>query len=1161
MPTAWSESLSLAAEELLDALDAALESRAEPTPQAWLAALSAIGRADAAVIGAREDLANAGAGAMTLSRQDLIARASAQARSAGHGLVTPEDIVHVLLGAALDAMPSELAGTAEPATTDIAPVADRVMRVFVSSTFRDMQAEREELLKRVFPQVRSLCEGRGVAWGEVDLRWGVTDEQVAEGKVLPICLARIQECRPFFIGLLGDRYGWVPDDLPTELVEREPWLAAHQGSSVTELEILHGVLNDPAMGDEALFYFRSPAYAESRNDAERLQLREQATPEEVERCGFEEAQRRAEERAEKLRALKQRISGIGMAVREYDDPQALGELVLADLRSIIDRRFPEGSEPEPLVREAAEHTAWARSRADVYVGGEAYFERLDRHAAGDGPPLVVLGESGTGKSALLAHWALSRQAADPEQIMVLHFSEASGQSSGWAAMLRRVMGELRRHFDIEGEVPDEPAALRAAFEDWLHRADARGRMVLIVDGLDELEDREGALDLVWLPPVVPANVRLVVSTLPGRPLDEIHRRGWPTLEVQPLQEAERRQLIVEYLAQFGKALADARVDRIAGEPQCASPLYLRVVLEELHVWGDPDPSRLITAIEHYLGARDVAELYERVLARYETDFEGNRPGLVGEAMSLLWAARRGLAEAELLELLGTDGEPLPSAYWSPLYVAVGRSFVNRSGLLGFSHPQLRAAVANRYLPTEEQRRAAHLSLADYFGARDPGGRSIGELPWQLAEGGAWKRLARLLGDLTFFERAWDRDPFEVKAHWARVEASCPLRLVDAYRPVLKNPRRHRDHLWRVARLLQDTGHPAEALALRKHQVEHYRDLDDRAGLAASLGSLATAYWTQGQLDQAMTLHKQEEAIFRELDDLAGLQTSLGNQAIILHDRGEIDAAMALYKEQERICRDLDNGAGLQASLGNQAVILRSQGELHEAMTLHEQEERICRELGDDDSLATCLTNRGVCLRDCSESDRALMLFVEAEQIRRNLGDRAGLVVSLGLRAEILEDRGEFDEALTLYREAEAISRELGDQAGLLTSLSGQGVILRRRGEFDEAMALYKQAEAISRELGDQAGLQLSLGNQAVVLGARGEPAHAMALYKEQERICRDLGLSEGLATCLVNQATLASGEAAVRLAEEGYRLAESSGLLGLAEEIRPFLEELRERAR
>ncbi len=87
----------------------------------------------------------------------------------------------------------------------------RSIRVFVSSTFRDMHEEREELIKRVFPQLRRLCETRGVAWSEVDLRWGVTDEQKAEGAVLPICLAEIDRSRPYFIGLLGQRYGWIPE--------------------------------------------------------------------------------------------------------------------------------------------------------------------------------------------------------------------------------------------------------------------------------------------------------------------------------------------------------------------------------------------------------------------------------------------------------------------------------------------------------------------------------------------------------------------------------------------------------------------------------------------------------------------------------------------------------------------------------------------------------------------------------------------------------------------------------------------------------------------------------------------------------------------------------------------------------------------------------------
>ena len=103
----------------------------------------------------------------------------------------------------------------------------REIRVFISSTFSDMQAERDELIKRVFPQIRKLCEAHGVIWGEVDLRWGITDEQVAEGQVLPICLAEIERSRPYFIGLLGERYGWVPEEVDPELAETQPLSLIH----------------------------------------------------------------------------------------------------------------------------------------------------------------------------------------------------------------------------------------------------------------------------------------------------------------------------------------------------------------------------------------------------------------------------------------------------------------------------------------------------------------------------------------------------------------------------------------------------------------------------------------------------------------------------------------------------------------------------------------------------------------------------------------------------------------------------------------------------------------------------------------------------------------------------------------------------------------------
>ena len=145
-----------------------------------------------------------------------------------------------------------------------------------------MMRERDHLVKEVFPALRHICAKRFVTFTEVDLRWGITEEQAAEGKVLPLCLAEIERSRPYFIGLLGERYGWIPDAIPADVIEKEPWLKEHLHGckSVTELEILHGVLNNPEMRGHSFFYFRDPVYAgdSALTEEERREMRSGTFP-------------------------------------------------------------------------------------------------------------------------------------------------------------------------------------------------------------------------------------------------------------------------------------------------------------------------------------------------------------------------------------------------------------------------------------------------------------------------------------------------------------------------------------------------------------------------------------------------------------------------------------------------------------------------------------------------------------------------------------------------------------------------------------------------------------------------------------------------------------------------------------------------------------------
>jgi hypothetical protein len=71
---------------------------------------------------------------------------------------------------------------------------------------------------------------RNAAGSEIDLRWGITEQQATEEEVLPICLEKIHRCRPHSVALLRECYGWVSarDDSPKQLIAQQPWLAAHK---------------------------------------------------------------------------------------------------------------------------------------------------------------------------------------------------------------------------------------------------------------------------------------------------------------------------------------------------------------------------------------------------------------------------------------------------------------------------------------------------------------------------------------------------------------------------------------------------------------------------------------------------------------------------------------------------------------------------------------------------------------------------------------------------------------------------------------------------------------------------------------------------------------------------------------------------------------------
>lgn len=594
----------------------------------------------------------------------------------------------------------------------------RLVRVFISSTFRDFMGERDELVKRVFPELRSRCKDRFVEIVEVDLRWGITEDQSREGATLKICLQEIDRCRPsapvFFIGLLGERYGWVPpnDYYPTEVLDDPElaWVREHiGGKSVTELEILHGVLNSRNLKDHAFFYFRQDGY-QIRHWARIHQDYPDLVPEDF----TNERESDPVSARAKQDLLKERVNQaeLSHAPRLYEEPGELVRVVLEDLWLQIERVFPASEVPDELERERLDHEAFAKSRLKGYVRRPLLLHALDEILDPGGPSIkAVTGSSGGGKSALLAYWVDLRSDRIPPCTFV-HFIGGTPESGTLPNLVFRLMRTIQRWGAVQDRVPDDLSEAVAALPQWLTRTvQAHGEVLIVLDALNQLEE-ESAQQLSWLPAENIPGVRWVVSTLPGLCQDALTARGWATsrytVEVPPLERGERASIVESYLALFTKRLDVRLAERLAASPQSENALFLKVALDELRIRGRHEA--LEELIDRILTCPGPVELFVLVLKSLE-EFDKDRPNLVRESLGFLGVARRGLSESELLQLLSDHEDPathpLPRALWSPVFLSLEGSLVERNGRLSFFHDFLREAVAREYLDEEWERHRVH----------------------------------------------------------------------------------------------------------------------------------------------------------------------------------------------------------------------------------------------------------------------------------------------------------------------------------------------------------------------------------------------------------------------------------------------------------------------
>lgn len=257
---------------------------------------------------------------------------------------------------------------------------NRKVRVFISSTFSDMERERDIIVYSVFPRLRQEFSSQMIDVNEVDLRWGIPEEDSENSKILEICIGEVLHCFPFFVGIVGQRYGAIApmdaiDNLPPAY-RKAVGEDLPEGVSITELEMRAGAFV-PNNVDFSYFFIKS--------DINKMEILPQ------------------------LQQLIETINTSYVTVT-YDNLETFEQQIFNSLKECILRVIPEKLNFPYDDKYYYSHLSILKNNALYYIPNNLLISRIERQILGQ-RRLYLKGEKGIGKSACIS-WLAKREGVD-----------------------------------------------------------------------------------------------------------------------------------------------------------------------------------------------------------------------------------------------------------------------------------------------------------------------------------------------------------------------------------------------------------------------------------------------------------------------------------------------------------------------------------------------------------------------------------------------------------------------------------------------------------------------------------------------------------------------------------------------------------------------------
>lgn len=451
------------------------------------------------------------------------------------------------------------------------------------------------------------------------------------------------------------------------------------------------------------------------------------------------------------------------------DESAFAQRVLKHFTQVITAQLDslEGISTVEAEQQAQQH--FRDDRCRHFAGREETLAAIDSYLNGDDSRVMALiGSGGSGKSALMAQ--VTKRVGQRPGLLVYRFIGATPASTLIESVLRSITEELASTLQDTESIPTQREELVKYLAGMFGRATPEQPITVVVDALDQLTEAD-ARQLDWLPEELPANAKFIVSALPEL---EVALDKTQQISVPRLSDEAGEVILNAWLSDVGRTLQpEQHAAVIKSFAVNGLPLYLKLAFEKARLWGSTEsPSGMPTEINGMINSMLDGLERDHTPSKILESAEVVTAPLVQTALGLLQAARYGLAENELLDVVSADEAffsaykqtthhelseaRLPIAVWSRLYLDLAAYLVEREAqdvvVLGFFHRQVGDVIGQRY-GSENDGQRSHAQLAAYFGGHEnflddarkqPNGRRLGELPYQQLHSAQWQALEATL---------------------------------------------------------------------------------------------------------------------------------------------------------------------------------------------------------------------------------------------------------------------------------------------------------------------------------------------------------------------------------------------------------------------------------